>query len=104
MANYTKGEWKAVLDTTAIYPEWKILRFGDIIATIESDENQEANARLIAAAPDMYRALKVAEARIHNEIGHHHEIRQHPEAGDYRKMLQDELRQVSQALSKAENG
>ncbi|KKN07686.1 hypothetical protein LCGC14_1064590, partial [marine sediment metagenome] len=47
-------------------------------------------------AEDMYEALKVAETRIHNEIRHH------PEAGDYRKMLQDELRQVSKALAKAE--
>ena len=44
------------------------------------------------AAPDMYEALKIAEVRIHNEI------RRHPEAGDYRKMLQDELRSVLECL------
>jgi galactokinase len=37
-------------------------------------------------------ALKVASCRINNEIRHH------PEAGDYRQMLQDELRQVDEAL------
>jgi len=44
----------------------------------------------------MYEALKIAEGRIYTEISHH------PEAGDYRKMLQDELRQVIKARAKAE--
>src|SRR3990167_4516342 len=100
--NYTKGEWKV---------QGRFLKLSAFIGTeysIYSDDNyelarvflhngeQKFNAHLISAAPDMYEALKIAEVRIHNEIRHH------PEAGDYRKILQDELRQVMKALAKAE--
>jgi len=93
MLKISKGEWRAlddfVLDEqgTTIFAPCPSLR---------SFVEGLANAQLGAAAPDMYEALKIAEARVHNEI------RRHPEAGDYRKILQDELREITQALDKAE--
>lgn len=53
-----------------------------------------ANAQLIAAAPDLYEACKVGATRIHNHIRYEH--------GDYRTMLQRDLKQLLAAIAKAE--
>ena len=58
---YTKGEWKA---ETTLYPVtiWAIDGKGRECQIAElntmSDNTEEANARLIAAAPRMYEALE----------------------------------------------
>lgn len=54
---FTPGPWKAKLDPTTI-GEWTIRNESGqvIIATVlghDADEQRDANARLIAAAPDM---------------------------------------------------
>ena len=61
--NYTKGQWKAELQGNLL--QWQIKTDKENIAatnqTIVTDEDVEeieANAQLIAAAPDMYEALK----------------------------------------------
>ena len=64
---------------------------GKIIATV----NESENAHLIAAAPRMYEALKVASTRIHNSI--HYEP-----TGEYRVMMQKDLKQIEQALAEAD--
>ena len=64
--NYTKGEWKVEVressncirikshDDTQGYADY-IVQIADVFGTNGEDE---ANAHLIAAAPDMYEALK----------------------------------------------
>ena len=93
----TKGEWK--VGHYIVYSDTPSMEFSSLICNtdigIVSESEKVANAHLISACPEMYEALKVAEARIHNEIRHH------PEAGDYREILQDELRQIMHALAKA---
>ena len=63
--NYTKGEWKAITSRKpdqAYHPQWVIDSDVHWIAVLGTDKypfpNDEANAHLIAAAPDMYEALK----------------------------------------------
>ena len=70
--NYTKGEWKLLRDTfndgeKGDYPGYigSIVAVDDseypwFIARIENAPEDEANARLIAAAPELYEALKLA--------------------------------------------
>ncbi|KKL65174.1 hypothetical protein LCGC14_2157650 [marine sediment metagenome] len=58
---YTKGEWKVTTWHTQ-YPSKEIRIYSDdgLIATMEGKTTlpQEANAHLIAAAPDVYEALE----------------------------------------------
>ena len=72
--NYTKGQWKAELQGNLL--QWQIKTDKENIAatnqTIVTDEGVreiEANAQLIAAAPDMYEALKtICEAFMCGEF------------------------------------
>jgi Asp/Glu/hydantoin racemase len=59
---HTDGPWKFRFES--IDPEWAIVTTasGSIIANVNSDQRQKANARLIAAAPDLLAALKNAVA------------------------------------------
>ena len=91
---YTKGErllsygedkWYVFIKAKPNRPDKVVGRF-----------TKKEDALLDAAAPALYEALKVAEARIFTEIRHH------PEAGDYRETLQNELRQVMAVLAEAE--
>lgn len=54
MNNYTKGEWKTGRLKGAIECN------GNLLAACftENDEENQANAQLIASAPDLYEALK----------------------------------------------
>ena len=62
--NYTKGEWKYYYDgmkgITAVCAEDGIDLFTNEVAKIQGDtqEEKDANAYLIAAAPEMYEALE----------------------------------------------
>lgn len=51
MNKHTKGEWKAV----CIYGNWVVVNEGDNVIDIN---NNEANAKLIAAAPNLLEALE----------------------------------------------
>jgi hypothetical protein len=55
---HTDGPWKFRFES--IDSEWAIVTTasGSIIANVNSDLRQKANARLIAAAPDLLAALK----------------------------------------------
>ncbi|KKL85876.1 hypothetical protein LCGC14_1950300, partial [marine sediment metagenome] len=57
---FTKGEWKAHLPKEG-NGYWKIMCKGKEIGLLynaTTDEELEANANLIASAPDLYEALK----------------------------------------------
>ena len=60
-AQHTPGPWKFGFES--VDPEWAIVTIegGLIIANVNADHRQEANARLIAAAPDMLAVLKDVE-------------------------------------------
>ena len=59
MSKFTPAPWKVGFKTDG---ELVILAGNEVIARIESTRNEDvenANARLIAAAPEMYEVLKV---------------------------------------------
>ena len=58
--NYTKGEWKSD-QFRQVVSESKVICFIGLRGHIEDDEDA-SNANLIAAAPDMYEALKAINA------------------------------------------
>jgi hypothetical protein len=55
---HTSGPWKFSFES--IDSEWAIITTasGSIISNVNSDQRQKANARLIAAAPELLAALK----------------------------------------------
>lgn len=60
LVKHTGGQWKAEKDK---FGNYSIVYRGDVIAHIDTDgllpkEENEANARLIAAAPELLQALK----------------------------------------------
>ena len=61
---FTPGPWGFCFQS--VYPEWAIVSTagGSVIANVNADCRQNANARLIAAAPDMYAALVRTERMI----------------------------------------
>lgn len=53
-SNYTAGNWKAALENG----KWKVRSSdGEIIASVEKGNRDEANAKIIAASPMMFEAL-----------------------------------------------
>ena len=60
MSKFTKGQWEAMSDGTIVILNRRG-EPGEIVASADSIERDEdevfANARLIAAAPEMYRIL-----------------------------------------------
>jgi len=61
---HTSGPWKFSFES--IDSEWAIVTTasGSIIANVNSDQRQKANARLIAAAPELLAALKESLANL----------------------------------------
>jgi len=58
---YTKGEWEITLQYPGVFGIWakqEGIRLGIADVFHTTDNNGEANANLIAAAPAMYEALK----------------------------------------------
>lgn len=51
---HTQGQWKATKNNTLIYSE----KSNSIIAELYGSENEEADAKLIASAPELLEALK----------------------------------------------
>lgn len=103
---YTEGEWEAKVQKANRY--WKAevrtpdlmdaedkhaVEFGQLIAVCYG-KNTIANARLIAQAPKLYEACKVAATRIHNAIRY--------EKGEYREALQRELKQLYEVIKEVE--
>lgn len=56
-AQHTPGPWKFGFES--VDPEWAIVTHGQglVVANVNSDMRQEANARLISAAPELLEAL-----------------------------------------------
>ena len=79
MAEYTKGEWRARKSDTSEL--WHITADGKYICCCPPE--YEANAHLIAAAPDMHEALRDA-------------------LGAIRQDGEIDYRQIEQALAKAD--
>lgn len=57
MSKYTPGPWNYSFES--VDPEWAVVSKGGgaIVANVNADSRKEANARLIAAAPEMAEAL-----------------------------------------------
>ena len=57
---HTPGPWAFSFES--VDPEWAVVTTpgGAIVANVNADHRQQANARLIAAAPDMLAAMKQA--------------------------------------------
>lgn len=57
-SKHTPGPWK--YDFQSVDREWAIVTnpYGLIVANVNADSRQTANARLIAAAPDLLEALE----------------------------------------------
>ena len=55
MSKFSPGPWKT-MDDDCVYAMNKLTRIGHILGL--SREEQDANVRLIAAAPEMYKLLK----------------------------------------------
>ena len=100
---YTKGEWYLEEETGLVLSLPDGADSPIIVASIGGSQNPitpktftelKANAHLIAAAPRMYEALKVASTRIHNSI-------RYEPAGEYRVMIQKDLRQIDGMIKDA---
>ena len=100
--NYTKGEWKVEVARYATqFPlihvqasHWVICR----IANTDSPE-AEANAHLIAAAPETYRELEASQVYLSTLLGIYR-----LQSGGNNKLTQDLFNQIcsnSKALAKA---
>ena len=73
-ANHTAGPWTCK-PTASLGPQWAVYSESDtrgatIAVEYDHDENTEANARLLAAAPDLLAALRAIEARAEGEWDH----------------------------------
>ena len=91
--NYTKGEWK--LFRLSQHHHWKI-KTGEDNDFIDCGMN-EANAHLIAAAPDMYEALKDLAACFRNI-----ELVASVQNADEKAFLGIAVNAMTKALAKAE--
>jgi len=82
--NYTKGEWTVTDSAFERFHTYRSKRTGarifvttgmelDEIAEVQGDTEEEAqaNANLIAAAPDMYEALKLYQKHQEGTSGHY---------------------------------
>ena len=71
MSKYTPGPWKTTHSEVNGYRVSDSTGWG--VAVVLKDTNDEANARLIAAAPQMFEALEAMlkrfEPEIHNAAG-----------------------------------
>lgn len=57
---HTPGPWTFGFES--VDPEWAVvtIKGGLVVANVNADHRQNANARLISAAPDLFEALKAA--------------------------------------------
>ena len=96
--NYTKGEWKVEYETQVVCGDRLIANTGGYATTANYKLIQEenvANARLIAAAPGLYEGLKEASAVINSLLIKY-------ELSGSRESLQRTLNDLNEALSKVE--
>ena len=58
MSKYTTGSWEADLGTGAIFQQGQYVSLAHVSINAESPKEGEANARLIAAAPELLEVLQ----------------------------------------------
>ena len=97
MANFTPGPWK-VKHTERVSYVFSKTKLADVYSEAFRDTaNQEANANLIAAAPEMHKqisgAITVIEDLRPDDLSNHALI-----------MLREVLNNLKQVLAKAEGG
>lgn len=65
--SHTPGPWSYSFES--VDPEWAVvsMKGGLVVANVNADHRQEANARLIAAAPDLLAALKALDESGHTQ-------------------------------------
>lgn len=70
-AKHTPGPWN--YGQESIDPEWWIvtIKGGLIVANVNARAHQEANARLIAAAPDLLRVAELLVSWLDEDEGAH---------------------------------
>lgn len=72
-AKHTPGPWSAN-EATITYTQFNITAkdsfIGEVGGGLQSDDEIEANARLIAEAPTMYEALKMVVGALKDGDGH----------------------------------
>lgn len=94
--NYTRGEWHYKRFQGDVYPS--VITGDHIICQCQNTQlslpENEANAQLISAAPDLYEELKKAATTIHNMI--------RGTEGEYRETLQAQLKEILKAIAKVE--
>ncbi len=61
--SYTKGEWKVELSKDPLRMPDRVFADGNLVASVRGDPD---NSHLIAAAPDMYEALKLFNERFND--------------------------------------
>lgn len=68
-SKHTPGPWDYSFES--IDPEWAVVKIngGLVVANVNSHARQEANARLIAAAPEMYEALVALKRDLETRYG-----------------------------------
>ena len=70
--NYTKGEWKVQhynknkLYVISDYSQIAQMLYTETRGMVGTPEQREANAHLISAAPEMYKALKTVREQVAN--------------------------------------
>ena len=67
MTGYTPGPWTVDRHGTAYYPLRVVAGNREVVAFHAWDDEKEANARLIAAAPELLEALKAALPGLRRE-------------------------------------
>ena len=109
---HTKGNWKVgekrlmmdyldMVETTIIENEK-----GNIIACAiyhNTKPEQEANARLISAAPDLLEACKEVQTTLENSLGEWVAVTK-TYAPEWTHKIKDMLDELEQAIAKAEGG
>jgi hypothetical protein len=97
MAEYTKGNWEAKEMANGCWAINAGLDNRKTIVQVWNFPEVEANADLIAAAPEMYEALKVAKVRLEKLIAYVPDSKYQ----DF-ELLHDLFAWIDEALSKAE--
>jgi hypothetical protein len=81
---HTPGPWRIAPDLVTIHcgdkddPEIVATTYVNDLMAIQSEKQQEANARLIAAAPELLAACKAAEQHMRRERGIEYVTADHP--------------------------
>lgn len=80
MNKYTNGPWETAVNSSN---EWDVCLpdGGDMVADLAKCDNQEANARLIASAPDLLEACK--ELLTYIEADNELKVYMYPQSIDY---------------------